>query len=91
MVLGCHSWLFCTLNISSFTVLKEGLSDGGKVALIVVLLVMVLGIVVGGLVYYYKRRGKGQFDHKSFDNPVHFTPEVYSSSGERVDNLPSQE
>ena len=69
---------------------KEGLSDGGKAAIIVIFLLMILGIITVGVVYYLKKRGKGQFDHKSFDNPVHFTSEVYSSSGERVDNLPSQ-
>lgn len=73
-----------------FTVNKEGLSEGGKVALIIVFMIMIVAIVAAGVLYYFKRRGKAQFDHKSFDNPVHFTSDVYSSGGERVDNLPSQ-
>jgi len=76
---------------STQIVRNEGLSVGGKVALIVIFLLMIVGIIAAGLVYYFRKRGKGQFDHKSFDNPVHFTSEMYSATGERVDNLPSQE
>lgn len=86
-----ESWCIKQVNrLFNFTVQREGLSSGGKVALVVVFMILIVLIIAGGVLYYYRRRGKAQFGHTSFDNPVHFTSDVYSSSGERVDNLPSQ-
>ena len=70
---------------------KEGLSTGGKVALIVIFLLMIVAIVLVGLIYYFKKRGKAQFDHKSFDNPIHYNNDNYSAAGGRIDNLPGQD
>lgn len=62
-------------------------------ALIVIFLLMIIAIVVGGLVYYFKKRGRGQFDHKSFANPVHYNSDIYSASGETggTVDLPTQD
>lgn len=70
---------------------KQGLSTGGKVALIVIFLLMIVTIVVVGLIYYFKKRGKAQFGHKSFDNPIHYNSDNYSSTGGTVENLPGQD
>ena len=69
---------------------REGLSAGGKIALIVVFMLLVVAAIAAGMFYYFKRRSKSQFSHETFQNAVHFTSEAYSVSGEKVDNLPSQ-
>eukprot|EP00794_Sanderia_malayensis_P003261 gene3261-3742_t len=77
---------------STSIVKREGLSTGGKVALVLVFLALIVGIVVAGVIYYYKRRGGAQFGHKSFDNPVHYNNDIYSTGdGANISNLPSQD
>ena len=70
--------------------IREGLSTGGKIALIVVFVLVIVAAIAAGMFYYFKRRGNSQYSHDQFQNAVHFTSEAYSISGGKVENLPSQ-
>ncbi len=76
--------IFASFNLEIFSsVTKEGLSSGGKVALIVIFLLLLVAIVAFGLIYYFKRRrGMAQFEPKSFENVVYDGHNVHNIGNE---------
>jgi len=51
-----------------------GLSNAGKIGLVVFFLLLLCIVLVVGGIYYFRSRGHGfrlQFAHKSFENPIH--------------------
>ena len=62
-------------SFSLFTQTDEassgGLSDGGKIGLVVFFILLIAVVLIVGAIYYMRHRRKGFSLHKSFSNPVH--------------------
>jgi len=50
---------------------STGLSNGGKIGLVIFFLLLIAVIIIIGGVYYMRHRRNGFSLHKSFSNPVH--------------------
>ena len=62
---------------------ENGLSEGGKIGLLVFFFLLIASVLIAGAVFYLKRTNRGfklQFAHNKFDNPVDFAPQEYGDN-----------
>lgn len=61
---------------------SSGLSAGAKAGIaITVLLLIGAGFGFGSWYFWRTKKGKLQFSHQSFDNPIHFSSKAYDLDG----------